>query len=81
MIRNFIDMRDKIDFGNLLVLEKNCLNPSTRIKYFFFHLLSVKFGLAIIRGIGFYRNHHKIGEGSNRLKAEEKLENPLIDSP
>ena len=62
MIRNFVDMRDKTDFENLLVLEKYCLNPSTR-KKFFFHLLSLKFGVAIIRGIGFYRNHHKMGEG------------------
>ena len=40
----FCSLKSKIDFENMLVLERMALKPSTRRKYFFFHLLSVEEG-------------------------------------
>ena len=40
----FSSLRGKIDFENLLMLEKTAKNSSTTTKYFFFRLLLVKFG-------------------------------------
>ena len=37
----FGSFRGKIDFENLLVLEKTVSRPSTRTEYVFFHLLPV----------------------------------------
>ena len=47
------------DFENLIILEKTALKPSTRIGYFFFLLLLVKFvGYTIIgRGRKFSKFH------------------------
>ena len=37
----FCSLRGKIDFENLLVLEKTAEKPSIRTEYFSFHLISV----------------------------------------
>ena len=40
----YLSFGGKIDFENMLILEKTASKPSTGTKYIFFHLLSVKLG-------------------------------------
>ena len=66
----FCCCRGKIDFENLLLLEKPAWKPFTRTKYFWQWL----------GGVGNLQSFSKLG-GANKLKWVEKIENSVIDPP
>ena len=69
--------RGKIDFENLLVIEKQP-KPSTIIKHFFFQLLSVKLGGGNNKEGWIFSKSSQSGVTSgNKLKLEGKIENSL----
>ena len=70
----FCSLKGKIDFENLLVLQKMLKNLPLEQNIFSFHLLSIRLGggLAIIRGGRTFSKSSQIGGGVNKLKSEEK---------
>ena len=65
-IANLWSLRGTIDFENQLVLEKTAETLLLEQSIFYFTYFQLSLGMAIIRGIGFYRNPHKLGVGWGR---------------
>ena len=75
----YFSFRAKVDFENLLILEKTAWKPSTRTKYFSFAHFQLNCW-QVLGGVENFQNFSKFGD-ANKLKWVEKSENLTIDPP